>query len=70
MVGSKSNKVALFASAFLVIVLVLFAILRDNSDSITLKEATKILGWVPSLTEPGVIIPEMRFDREISCGLI
>ena len=43
MVGSKSNKVALFASAFLVIVLVLFAILRDNSDSITLKEATKIL---------------------------
>lgn len=43
MAGSKSNKVALFASAFLVIILVLFAILRDNSESITLKEATKIL---------------------------
>ena len=40
---SKSNRVALYASAFLVIVLVLFAILRDNSDAITLREAASIL---------------------------
>lgn len=40
---SNSNRVALYASAFLVVVLVLFAILRDNADTITLKEATYIL---------------------------
>jgi len=40
---SKSNRVALYASAFLVVVLVLFAILRDNSNPITLKDATRIL---------------------------
>ena len=43
MVESKSNRIALYVSAFLVIILVLFAILRDNAESITLKEATKIL---------------------------
>ncbi len=43
MVESKSNRIALYASAFLVIILVLFAILRDNADPITLKEATEIL---------------------------
>ncbi|MCW8895072.1 MAG: AAA family ATPase [Sulfurimonas sp.] len=43
MAESKSNRVALYASAFLVIILVLFAILRDNSESISLKDATKIL---------------------------
>lgn len=40
---SKSNRVALYASAFVVIVLVLFAMLRDNSDSITLGDAKAIL---------------------------
>ncbi|MCF6310546.1 MAG: AAA family ATPase [Sulfurimonas sp.] len=39
----KSNRVVLYASAFLVIILVLFAILRDNADSITLKDAKSIL---------------------------
>ena len=43
MLESKSNRVALYASAFLVVVLVLFAILRDNADSITLRDATNIL---------------------------
>ena len=43
MLESKSNRVALYASAFLVVVLVLFAILRDNADPITLKNATFIL---------------------------
>ena len=43
MLESKSNRVALYASAFLVVVLVLFAILRDNSEPITLKDATNIL---------------------------
>ncbi|MDD5401365.1 MAG: AAA family ATPase [Sulfurimonas sp.] len=43
MAESKTNRVALYASAFLVIILVLFAILRDNADVITLKEAKEIL---------------------------
>ncbi|MDD5372325.1 MAG: AAA family ATPase [Sulfurimonas sp.] len=43
MAESKTNRVALYASAFLVIILVLFAILRDNADIITLKEAKEIL---------------------------
>lgn len=43
MVESKSNRVALYASAFLILILVLFAILRDNSNAISLKDATAIL---------------------------
>ena len=43
MAGSKSNRVALYASAFLVVILVLFAILRDNAEIISFKEATAIL---------------------------
>lgn len=43
MVESKSNRVALYASAFLIVILVLFAILRDNADAISLKDATAIL---------------------------
>ncbi|MBE0514179.1 ATP-dependent metallopeptidase FtsH/Yme1/Tma family protein [Sulfurimonas sp.] len=43
MVGSKTNRVALYASAFLVVILVLFAVLRDNAESISLKDATAIL---------------------------
>jgi ATP-dependent Zn protease len=39
----KSKKIILYISAFIVIVLVLFAVLRDNSDAITLKNANKIL---------------------------
>jgi len=39
----KSNKTTLYISAFIVIVLVLFAVFRDNSDSITLVNANKIL---------------------------
>jgi len=40
---SKSNRIALFISAFFVVVLVLFAILRDNATPITLQDAKKIL---------------------------
>ncbi len=43
MLESKSNRVALWASAFLIIILVLFAILRDNAEPISLKDATAIL---------------------------
>lgn len=43
MVESKTNRVALYASAFLIVILVLFAILRDNSETISLKDATAIL---------------------------
>ncbi|MFA5233791.1 MAG: ATP-dependent metallopeptidase FtsH/Yme1/Tma family protein [Sulfurimonas sp.] len=43
MVESKTNRVALYASAFLIVILVLFAILRDNSEAISLKDATAIL---------------------------
>ncbi|MCK4875135.1 MAG: AAA family ATPase, partial [Sulfurimonas sp.] len=39
----RSNRVVLYASAFLVIILVLFAILRDNANSITLNNAKTIL---------------------------
>ena len=40
---SKTNRIALFVSAFIILVLILFAILRDNADAITLKEANTIL---------------------------
>ncbi len=43
MLNSRTNRIALYLSAFLVIILVLFAILRDNADPITLKDATTIL---------------------------
>lgn len=43
MLNSKSNRVALYISAFIVVALVLFAILRNNADSITLNDAIKIL---------------------------
>jgi len=43
MLSSKTNKIALYISAFLVIALVLFAILRDNSTPVSLKEADEIL---------------------------
>jgi len=40
---SKSTRIALYASAFLVIALVLFAILRDNASPVTLKYANNLL---------------------------
>jgi cell division protease FtsH len=40
---SKMNRIALYASAFIIIALVLFAILRDNAESITLTQAKAIL---------------------------
>ncbi len=43
MLSSKNNRVALYISAFFVFALVLFAILRDNSEDITLSEATSLL---------------------------
>ncbi|MDD3476377.1 MAG: AAA family ATPase [Sulfurimonas sp.] len=43
MVGSKTNRIVLYVSASLVIILILFAMLRDNAESITLKDAVKIL---------------------------
>ena len=43
MPSSKTNKIALYISAFVVIALVLFAILRDNSTPISLSEADRVL---------------------------
>ena len=43
MQSSKTNRIAIYVSAFFVIALVLFAILRDNAEQITLREATEIL---------------------------
>jgi len=43
MVGSKTNRVALYASAFLVVILVLFAMLRDNAEAVSLKDALAML---------------------------
>lgn len=43
MLESKTNRIILFVSSFFLIILVLFALLRDNADDMTLKEATEIL---------------------------
>ena len=43
MLSSKTNRIALYVSAFFVVALVLFAILRDNAEQITLNEAREIL---------------------------
>jgi len=40
---SKTNRIILVLSAFIIIALVLFALLRDNADSITLTEAKTLL---------------------------
>jgi len=52
MLNFKTNRILLYVSAFFVVVLVLFAIFRDNSTSITLKQADKILnsGTVSGIT--------------------
>ncbi len=43
MLNSKTNRIILFVSSFIIIGLMLFAILRDNATEITLEDATKIL---------------------------
>ena len=43
MLSSKANRITLFSSAFFVVALLLFAILRDNSKAITLSYANEIL---------------------------
>ena len=43
MLNSKTNRIALYVSAFFIIALVLFAILRDNSSEITLRDAVTLL---------------------------
>ena len=43
MLTSKTNRIALVASAFVIVALVLFAILRDNADAITLSQANSLL---------------------------
>ena len=40
---SKTNRIALYISAAIIILLVLFAILRDNAESVTLTQATIML---------------------------
>ena len=41
--STKSNRLTIFISAFIVIALILFAMLRDTADSITLSKATQLL---------------------------
>ena len=43
MLESKKNRIALIVSALIIVILVLFAILRDNADAITLSQATELL---------------------------
>ena len=43
MPASKLNRIALYLSAFIIISLVLFAMLRDNAEAITLRDAQKLL---------------------------
>lgn len=43
MFKSKVNNIALYASAFIIIILVLFGVFRDTSKPITLNDAEKIL---------------------------
>ena len=43
MLSSKSNRIAIYVSAFFVVALVLFAVFRDNADAITLNKAKQIL---------------------------
>ncbi|MFK5937441.1 MAG: AAA family ATPase [Sulfurimonas sp.] len=43
MLSSKSNRIALYVSAFFIIALVIFAIMRNRADDITLNNAKKIL---------------------------
>ncbi|MDQ7068587.1 MAG: hypothetical protein Q9M40_11775 [Sulfurimonas sp.] len=40
---SKLNRIGIYLSAFIIILLILFAVLRDNSEFITLSKANEIL---------------------------
>ncbi len=66
MVGSKTNRVALYASAFLVVILVLFAMLRDNAEAISLKDATELL---QNKSVKSVVVSEdliyLKTDKEV-----
>ncbi|MEA2071978.1 MAG: ATP-dependent metallopeptidase FtsH/Yme1/Tma family protein [Campylobacterota bacterium] len=43
MPASKTNRIALYLSAFIIVLLVIFAILRGNSESVTLAQASTML---------------------------
>ena len=43
MLNSKTNRIALYISFALIVLLIVFAIMRDNADDITLKKANQIL---------------------------
>jgi len=43
MLNSSTNRIALYVSAFIIISLVIFAIVRDNSEAITLSQAQVML---------------------------
>ena len=43
MLNSSTNRIALYVSAFIIISLVIFAVVRDNSKPVTLNEATVML---------------------------
>ena len=43
MLRSKFNNIAIYVSAFIIIALILFAVLRDTSEPITLRDAQKLL---------------------------
>ena len=43
MFKSKYNNIVLYVSAFIIVGLILFALLRDNADPITLRDAQKLL---------------------------
>jgi len=43
MLSSSTNRIALYVSAFIIISLVIFAIVRDNSQALTLNQAQEML---------------------------
>ena len=43
MLNSKSNRIALYVSAFLIVSLVMFAVFRDNATAVTLNNANAML---------------------------
>jgi len=43
MLNSKTNRIALYVSAFIIVSLVVFAIVRDNSEAVTLGQAKAML---------------------------
>jgi ATP-dependent metalloprotease FtsH len=43
MLNFKTNRIALYVSSFFIVILVLFAIFRDNSETVTLEQAKSML---------------------------